>query len=190
MDGTRSARNHELVSTPRMTAEHGFTLVELMLVVSVVLILGVVAYPAFQVWIKKSRASEARELVQTMYENAHRYYVANGRFPASSTAMTPAPEACCEQGGKCAPSSAYWRTEPDGEVWAALDFSVDDSHYYSYQYEAVNPVKEGPGDKAMFIVRARGDLDCDGTYATFELHGVVDDDGPSDATLIRIDELE
>jgi prepilin-type N-terminal cleavage/methylation domain-containing protein len=174
-----------------MKAEQGFTLVEFMIVVSIMLILGVVAFPAFQTWIKKSKTSEAKELVHTMYENAHQYYVNNpSRFPAPSTAMTPAQETCCDSGGKCAPSRAYWRSAPDGEVWAALEFSVDDPHYYSYQYEAVDPVKQGVRDKATFIARARGDLDCDGQYATFELHGVVDDGGPADATLIRTDELE
>jgi prepilin-type N-terminal cleavage/methylation domain-containing protein len=174
-----------------MRAEQGFTMVEFMLVMTIMLILGVVAYPAFQTWIKKSKSSEARELVQTIYDNAHLYYVKNpSRFPAPSTAMTPARETCCEQGGKCAPDPTYWRSAPDGEVWAALEFSVDDPHYYSYQYETADPVKEGRGDKATFIARATGDLDCDGKYATFELHGVVGDDGSSDATLIRVDELE
>ncbi len=60
-------------------------------------------------------------------------------------------------------------------TWTALNFSVDDAHAYSYQFE-VNP------DGQSFTARALGDLDCDGVYSTFETVVAVDKDGEFQGT--------
>jgi hypothetical protein len=52
------------------------------------------------------------------------------------------------------------------EAWIELLFSMDVVHYYSYEY-VVAP------DGESFIVRAQGDLDCDGNWSKIELHGEI-----------------
>jgi len=153
-----------------------------------------VAIPAFMKYIKKSKTSEAREMVKKLYDGARAYYMDPGmsagglqaaaaaQFPEPSAGPTPPLGTCCQSGGKCAPDATLWVDAP----WVALMFSVDDPHYYSYQYEVVDKQRQ-------FTVRAFGDLDCDGEYSTFEMVGTVDPStgevsgGPS---LMRTDELE
>ena len=81
----------------------------------------------------------------------------------------PAIGACCGQtGDKCAPSPAQW----DTQSWQALNFSVDDPHYYSYKYDMA-----GTGSTSTFQAFAHGDLDCDATYSTFMRSGSIDAQG-------------
>ena len=78
------------------------------------------------------------------------------------------------------PDASLWAVEP----WVSLQFSVDDPHYYSYQYEVA-------ADGKSFTVRALGDLDCDGQYSTFEMTGQAGPDGPEgNAAIFRQNELE
>jgi hypothetical protein len=65
-----------------------------------------------------------------------------------------------------------------------LQFSVDDPHYYSFQYELGK-------DGESFTVTARGDLDCDGEYSTFSMEGRIEGGEISGTALLRReDELE
>ena len=146
----------------------------------------------FETYIAKSKTSEAREFVKKLYDGARSYYMDPGgggitpippQFPAPSVGPTPPLGECCKQGGKCAPERDTW----EAPTWTALMFAVDDPHYYSYQYEVVDPAKK-------FVVRAFGDLDCDGVYSTFEMTGEINaefSDGPAgSAALFREQELE
>lgn len=54
--------------------------------------------------------------------------------------------------------------------WATLGFAPAEPVYYSYEY---TPDADGRG----FVVRARGDLDGDGTLSSFETRGRVDASG-------------
>lgn len=148
--------------------------------------------PAFVTYETRSKTSEARELLHRLYNGALSYYLTEAysketmavlpaQFPDRSTKPTPPVGSCCRQGGKCAPDASLWR----GPTWAALGFSVEAPHYYSYQYEVVNP-------GASFVVRAFGNLDCDGDYSTFAQTGVMTADGPAEDSgeLVRDRELE
>jgi type IV pilus assembly protein PilA len=205
-DPHEKERRKAMITKLRKQAEKGFTLVELMIVVAIIGILAAVAIPAFMKYIKKSKTSEAREHVQKIYTGARQYYMDNPnpgftplppQFPGAAgatTAVTPVLGDCCAQGGKCAPARAQWEAPAaDGEIWTALQFSMDDPHYYMYQYATVDPTFTGT-NTADFTARAFGDLDCNGTYSTFEMIGKVDQttaDGPSgSAALSRVKELE
>ena len=186
-----------MISKLRNKAQEGFTLIELMIVVAIIGILAAVAIPAFMKYIKKSKTSEARQFVKKIYDGARAYYMdRNGRetladadggaqFPRSADSgdTVPAVGACCSSGDKCMPSAANWTDD----TWVALQFSVDDPHYYSYQYLSAVPT-------TSFYSRAYGDLDCNDTYSTFSMYGEINSvyaDGPAGtAAIYREKELE
>jgi hypothetical protein len=150
-----------------------------------------VAIPAFMRYIEKAKSSEAEQLVRRIVDGARAHYhnpPQSGltpepkHVPRESVGPTPPAGACCASGdGKCAPDPALW-SHP---TWQALNFSIEDPHYYSYQYEVLD------GGKA-FVARAIGDLDCDGVLSTFELEGRITEDGSVEVSpsMRRIDETE
>jgi prepilin-type N-terminal cleavage/methylation domain-containing protein len=158
----------------------GFTLIEMMITVAIVGVLAAVAIPAFLGYFKKAKSTEARTLLTKIYAGAKTYYLENRQFPVSAPAITPALGTCCSGGGdKCAPLASRWTDE----TWIALQFSVDDPHYYSYQYTTSN-------SHTQFYARAFGDLDCDGIYSTFQMMGEINSqyaDGPAGtASIYRV----
>ena len=88
----------------------------------------------------------------------------NFRFP--SAGPTPAQVPCGSRPRK--PEGTLWQTEG----WKAIGFSIDKPFRYRYQV-----IASGRGPKAAFTIRVNGDLDCDGTYSTFELMGAIDKNG-------------
>jgi hypothetical protein len=136
-------------------------------------------------YIKKSKSTEAREHLKKIQEGATSYYMDRGnsrggltpipaQFPDASliTAAGPAGFAgtgqhpCCDGAGndKCAPDAANWA----GPTWTALHFSVDDPHYFGYNYTGT-----ATGATANYTAHAYGDLDCDDTHSTFEMYGSI-----------------
>jgi len=129
---------------------------------------------------KKSITTEARTQLKLMSNNARSYYatpqrsgsanslavsVVRKQFPQSTATNPPLGDCCKGVGEKCSPGDgSLW----DAPTWAALDFAMLDPHYYSYEFAVSD-------DGASYTVLAYGDLDCDGEYSTFSLHGEVVD---------------
>jgi hypothetical protein len=136
---------------------------------------------------RKSMAVEARVGVKMMAKAARAHFEsehssATGESaPASSlppAPMTPAAGSCCKlPKGVCPPEADTWRHA----TWQALGFEQYDPFRYSYEF-----VSSPTG----FVARAVGDLDCDGTFSTFEVTGTVGPAGVQVSDVVAKDEME
>lgn len=66
-----------------MSKQRGFTLIEMMIVVSIIGILAAIAIPAYQDYVARSQMSEAVELLAGAKTPMAEFYSTNGRWPSA-----------------------------------------------------------------------------------------------------------
>lgn len=172
--------------------QRGFTLVELMIVVSIIGILAAGAVPAYSRYIRRSRTVEATMNIRKLFDATVAYYLTeradnNGAilpksFPGTIP-WTPILSGCClQKGNKCNPAtlSADGLCEDPmcfgANAWQQLNFGIDDPFYYSYATTgsgASLPAGKTPGDH--YRLQASADLDCDfNNWSLFQRSILVD----------------
>lgn len=128
----------------------GFTLIELALVLSIIAILVTLAVPATGAFLARSRAEEARSVLQSIAQSENAYHRDHGKYIA------------------CAPSADAVAAGVEGTFdgsragWKELGFALDGPVRYRYEVTL-----EG----ATFAVHATGDLDGDGKTSKWTLAG-------------------
>lgn len=88
-------------------------------------------------------------------------------FPEGETEWVPSTPCCQRAGALCRPEAGTWDRKP----WKLLDFRFRGAHRCQWRYSA-----SGKGSDATFVAEARGDIDCDGEYATYQIRGRVNED--------------
>jgi hypothetical protein len=127
----------------------------------------------------RRRFDASSNTLGSLYRGAVAYYEAEHldatgkviprQFPAS---VGPTPDLPpCRGSGHTAAASVDW----NHPSWVALSFAIHaEDPGRAYKVELLSA---GTGKSAEFTARLTGDLDCDGTYTTFERVGSVDPSG-------------
>lgn len=155
---------------PVRRARRGFTLVELMVVVTIIAVLAAVAIPTFRQYVFRARASEATTFLAEIRARQEAYRMEHGQYCAvsGSTWGVWAPTSAVVAG-----QSQAW--EPTDE-WRALGARPDTAVRFQYAAIAGPPGTTPPdglgytGNDFWHVAQALGDLDGDGTTVTFEAY--------------------
>ncbi|HET8934782.1 MAG TPA: prepilin-type N-terminal cleavage/methylation domain-containing protein [Polyangiales bacterium] len=154
-------------------ARAGFTLVEMMVAVSILGVLTATAIPAFSGMVARSKTSEVSANLNSMFKLASAYYLAERSSQGHSAAATGY---CSVDDGGPEPAIPLPRkqkpafgTDPS---FRALGFSIADFTYFSYGLASktgTGSCANEPNTPELYTFFAHGDLDGDGLESTFEL---------------------
>lgn len=177
----------------------GFTLIELMIVVSIIGIIASIAIPAFLQYIRQTKTAESYTNLKAIADGASTYYTVdhydNEGFPVSDKQFATTDGSLADtsesslpanipKGTKFAVGIGPWDNEP----WASLNFQIIKPQYYRYGYKANNSPTAGDS----FTGIAEGDLDADNDTSRFEIIGIANTSGDLviSPVIIAKDELE
>lgn len=138
-------------------------------------VLAAVAVPAFVKYTQRAKSSQAKITTRQIYQMAMMRQLED-KLPDSAP-LTPADDPCAAGGGSYVATATTW-SHP---TWVGLGFAPIGEQYYRYAFE-----RTADG----FVVRAVGDLDCDGVQSTFEMKAVAGEDGMMVGTPSEIEPLE
>mgnify|MGYP002619760452 CR=1 FL=1 len=183
----------------------GFTLVELMIVVAIIGILAAVAIPAFLNYIKRSKTTEAKLNVKSIYDAGMGYYnriftnedseIISSRLPGDIAATpdatpgrTPRTGTGDDDGFTCPPGTTdTGRPDTTCLAWQDLGFATTDPVYYSYVFITFDDEVDtaAAADETVAcadpVTTVRDDQDPDTEYGGFSACAQGDLDGNSGA---------
>lgn len=168
-----TAHHPELAPRCQRCRAHGFTLLEVALVISITGMVLAVAVPTFVQKLETSKAAEASHQLETLYRNAAAYYAVARPTTGSKLAY------CVPAAAGPAPLVASMNPVPvdfgaadmpGAPTWKALDFAPKESLRYRYSFLSHGPscLVDEPLQPSTIAIRAEGDLDGDGTLSRFE----------------------
>ena len=158
----------------QVSDSRGFTLIELMIVIVILGVLAAVAIPSFLKFMMRAKTTEATMSVRKLFDGSVAYYLTDrygatgapipNQFPES---VGPMPNPATLGPTKVLTGVELWDAQPS---WVALNFAIEDAHYFAYQYRS-----DGQNNASTFTAYAFGNLDGDANFSTFgRLAHVVD----------------
>jgi len=146
-------------------AARGFTLIELMIVVTIIGVLATVAVPAFvhmQLRSKQAERGVIRKAIDTALDD---YWLRQDRYPHGGPGFNWL-EGRFNPAFPPSSQKRVWNTTPAYGDWGALSLEIEGSLYFSYYTYAFTT-----GAERTRWVYTYGDLDADGRYS-YLLHHV------------------
>ena len=172
------------LTPPEPTQRAGYTLVEVMVVVTIVGILAAIGAPMYASYVYRAKTTEATAIMAEIARAQEAYYSMQNRrsyYNASDDTSDWYPP--LEDGNAPGDSQVAWRTSPPNALWEGLLGATPQG--YSHVYFRYQTFGDGPGDAhkpsahglpdngydghdAWWITRAIADLDGDNINVTFE----------------------
>jgi prepilin-type N-terminal cleavage/methylation domain-containing protein len=151
----------------------GFTLVELLTVVTILGVLAAVAIPAFIQYTLHARAAEAPQQLRTMFAAAASFYTAERTFKGMQGSQVTYCVVDSVPMNPTAPSVSKQPFVASGSLAEPLHFAISDYVYFGYSLvsSAASPVEcsTPPSTPALYTMVANGDLDGDSILSTYEM---------------------
>lgn len=122
-------------------AAHGFTLIEIMIVVAIIAVLSAIALPAYQSYVLKSRRADAKNAVLDMAARQERYFSINNKYSsiAADLGYSALPVDVNSSGNSFyslnVTANAATATKPAGFVASAKPTGVQQKDTECYEYQ-------------------------------------------------------
>jgi len=133
---------------------NGFTIIELVIVMTVIAILCVLAIPRFMSARRRAASVEATATMGAIERSLKDYFNRHDEYPATSGVPNPA-------GGHY---EIYLPMDSTLPGWTELSFATDGTYRYRYEW-LTEP--DDDGFFAKVVVHARGDTDNDGVFLDY-----------------------
>jgi prepilin-type N-terminal cleavage/methylation domain-containing protein len=142
------------------TRSAGFTLIELMIAVTIIGMLATVALPAFQRYQLRSRMAERELIIAQMHKGVEAYLVQQNRFPQDLGLGLSF--LWCGPNPPAAPGTGKHVFQLTLDDWSRLGAIPEGSLHFQYQLSGL-----AAGANRSYTMEAFGDLDGDGIQSQF-----------------------
>lgn len=169
---------------PRQGSAAGIIIavVAAVLVVPVLGILAIIGIYGVRKYIANAKTAEARNTLAQISKNAVAAYEGNDRHLCPSASAPVPADRSLVSGRKYQSTRSEWTAEGTRAGFGCLKFETTGLQYFQYEYEAT---------PTSFVARAHGDLNGDGVFSDYELHGkVIDGRLVLAPTILEIDPYE
>lgn len=158
---------------------HAFTLIELMVVVTIVMVLAAMAIPTMIGQQQIVKTSEASAFIAEIRQRQESYRSVNSSYAAVSGASLAAAEAAWNPNPGSNEYSSWEGSPSIFSAWTPLKATPDGPVRFGYITVAGNPDEQahsgtdmGLSNDFWFVTQAQTDLDGDGTRMFMEAHNM------------------